>query len=67
MGYRRYDAAEIADLGRDAHRANQSEHREALRRNTLGACPPGRHHMMPDRNGGGTCTHCGDTIGADEL
>lgn len=66
MGYA-YDHAEIADLGRDARRAHQSEHRAALRHNAVGVCQPGRHHMMPDGNGGGACTLCAETIGADEL
>lgn len=30
-------------------------------------CPPGKHHMAPDRTGGGTCMYCGETITADEI
>lgn len=31
------------------------------------SCPPGKHHMVSDRHGGGNCMHCGATVTADEI
>lgn len=45
----------------------REEWRAALRGVAAASCPPGHHHMTANRHGGGTCIHCGDTIGGDEL
>lgn len=46
----------------------RDEWRASLRRQSpWNVCPPGEHRMVSDRAGGGLCTSCGDTVGADEL
>jgi hypothetical protein len=47
-----------------AYEWEREEARDAMRY-TTGTCY--RHHYVSDRRGGGVCTDCGDTIGADEL
>lgn len=46
------------------HVHEREEYRDAIQYD-VGSCY--RHHYVSDRRGGGTCTACGDSIGADEL
>lgn len=40
---------------------------DSLRNSTLQSCPPGNHRINPSREGGGTCTNCGDPVDQEEM
>lgn len=55
-----------ADVGFGNHEAE--EWRDASRHTaTTTSCQPGSHRMVRDGHRGGVCTHCGETVSADDL